>query len=468
MSYEETDESWEKEEEGGLPIPDFLLDPLGVARRRWIYMILCLVLGLAVTTAAYLTWVPTYWAGATILITSQKIPESFVQSTVREDTLDNLNAMLGKVLSVEPLSKLVEDLDLFPKERDTVPLIDLVNRVRSRVGAQPQRGGRSSRRDTAIIYEISYTSSNPDETASVANALAELFVEASLDRRNVQAQNTTTFLREELGRDEAELREQSRLVADFRREHRGQLPSELRTNLNKLDMLANRRDSIELQIADKESRILTLTTRSGDGPMSEGETLLAELRRELARESAVHTDEHPNVIALRDRIARLERNEGGPGALPAAQRALVAAERRDIEHLRGLAIQIDAEMAQLNLQIDNTPAVEEELAALEQKERVLREDYLESLRKVEAAELAESLESARQGGQVSILDEARRPSRPAQPRWFVAVAGIILSAGLAVGIAVLLEFIDPVIVSSRQIGKLSDGGRVLGSLPDLA
>jgi len=59
---------------------------------------------------------PTYRAHATILITSQQIPEEFVRSTVREDTISNINAMIGEVLSRENLSRLVEDMGLVPSD----------------------------------------------------------------------------------------------------------------------------------------------------------------------------------------------------------------------------------------------------------------------------------------------------------------------------------------------------------------
>jgi uncharacterized protein involved in exopolysaccharide biosynthesis len=144
--------------------------------------------------------------------------------------------------------------------------------------------------------------------------------------------------------------------------------------------------------------------------------------------------------------------------------ALIDAERRDIQTMRELIVRADAEIAAVNEQIDRTPRVTEELAALQQKEEVLREDYLSALRKVEAAELAETLESAQQGGQVSVLDNASPPNSPVRPRWIVALAGLALSAGLAVGVAVLLELIDPVVVGARYVRKMSDAP-VLGSLP---
>ena len=458
------DESWE--DSSGPPIPHFVKDPIGAAQRRWLAMAVALGLGLLGTFFSVATWSPTYEATASVLITSQKIPDEFVQSTVPVDSLANINAMVGEIMSAEVLSGLIDTLGLFPGATDG-PRIDLINTMRGRIEASPgtsysRRHGRDS-----LVFEISYTSPDRVEAAAVANALAELFVEASIRRRNLQAQETTVFLKQELERDDAELREQSRLVAAFRREHRGELPEELQSNLRKVDMLSARRESNAMQISDRENRILTLMARGGDAPLSESEVLLGELRRELARESAVHTEVHPNVIALRERIARLEQSLSGDMSLSAGQQAVVNSERRAIAMLQEQNIKLELEIAELETRIDITPEVAERLDALLQKEKVLREDYLQSLRKVEAAELAENLESARQGAQVSVLDAAQVPTRPVQPRWLVGLMGLGIALTLALGIAVLLELVDPVVVGAAQIGEVSDRP-VLGALPEVA
>jgi protein tyrosine kinase modulator len=452
--------SWERypEEEGG-GLPEFLLDPIGVAHRRWLSMVSCLAVGLIATIIAVIAWKPVYVATSTILITSQQIPRDFVRSTVEDDSIANINAMIGEVLSAEHLSKVIDENKLFPKRAGTAARIDLVNYMRSNISASPQT--RPGERSQSLVYEISYQAGNPEEAATVSNALAGLFVEASVERRNSQARRTTVFLRNALERTEKELREQSAKVTEFRQNHRGELPDEQETSLRRLELLSTRRESLSQQITGKEDRLLSISSH-GSGS-SENDALIDDLRRQLAREIAIHTDEHPNVIALRERLKRLEEsNQKSP--LPPSTSRMVDDERREIGRLREQRDRIDAELGDLNARIERIPRVAEELAALQQKETVLRDDYTAGLRKVEAAELAENLESARQGGQVSILDNAATPSSPKTPRWIVLSAGIAGSLFLAVAVAVLLEFIDPVVIGASQVSKLS-GRPVLGTVP---
>ncbi len=460
MSFEDQDSGFGAEEQSDGHLAAMLLDPKGVAERRWLPMALVAALGLVVTIVAVIVWEPVYRSGATVLITSQQISRDFVRQIVDDDTMRNIDAMLRTVMSVENVAAMIEELGLFEGAKAGTEA--LVWRVRENAEAgtlgRPQRGANS------LVYELAYNSSDPEEAALVANALAAQFIEASAAWRNAQSGSATEFLREALARDEAELRELTGEISAFRRAHRGELPDEESGALRKLDGLRAQVISLNNQITIKQDRILSLTSHTGDGALSENEILLGELRRQLARETAAHTDEHPNVIALRSRISRLETMVGPGGGLSPETRRLIDAERRDITRLEALVMTAELEIAALAARIDRMPIVAEEFNALRQREQVLRQDYLDSLGKVEDAELAGHLVSAQQGAQVSILDAARVPSSPEIPRWLVALGGLAASIALAVAIAFLLELIDPVVLGARQIHK-HDGSPVLGSLP---
>jgi uncharacterized protein involved in exopolysaccharide biosynthesis len=459
MSSDQTYAYGGGEEEGG-GLPEFLLDPIGVFHRRWLPMALCFAIGLLATIVAVIVWKPEFLATATILITSQQIPKDFVRPTVEEDSLANISGMLGEVLSAERLSDVIDRLHLFPEKISKVPRMDLVNQIRSRVTTAPSNrpGGGGSQ---SVVYEISYNSRDPQEAAAVSNALAALFVEVSVARRNTQAQRTTVFLRNAMERAEKELREQSSQITDFRQAHRGDLPEELEPSLRRLDLLSSQRESLASQITAKEDRVLSISSQ-GSGA-TENEAMIGDLRHQLAKEIAIHTDEHPNVIALRERLKRLEEtNQKSP--LPPTTTHMIEDERREIGRLREQRDRVDGMITELNQRVERIPRVAEELAALQQREVVLRDDYTGAMRKVEAAELAENLESARQGGQVSVLDEAVAPAAPKLSRSLIGLIGFAASIGLAVAVAALLELIDPVVIGVAQIGKLSDRP-VLGTVP---
>lgn len=450
------------DEEERLQLPGFLFDPRGVVERRWRWMAAAGTIGVLATMAAVVFWRPEYFAQATILITRQQIPEDFVRSTVREDTIANINAMVGEVLSRANVARIIEKHQLYADEPDA-SMDSKIARVRGQVNLAPV--SKATRGQSSLVYGVSFRAKKAHRSAKVANSLAALFVEASMARRNEQAKLATEFLRSELERDEAELRELSKAVSEYRREHRGELPSELDSNLRRLDMLADQRHGLIQQMTEKETRVATMVASAGTA--GTGEAVLSELQRQLAQELAAHTEEHPNVASLRRRIKAQEdlvaTQRSGVNSSNTHVGRLMAGTNREIELLRQRLIETDAEIDDLRLRVDRTPAIGEELGALEQRESILREDYLETLRKVEEAELAESLEMAQQGAQLSILDSARVPGGPIRPRWFVGLLGMIGSLGAAIGIGVLLELFDPVIVSARELERIT-GRPALGSL----
>lgn len=444
----------------------FLLDPAGILKRRWVWMLCTAILGLAASLVAYRLWTPVFVAQARLLVTSQQIPQDFVRSTVQESTIANINAMAGEILSAEKLGRLLDRIDVYPETAETETRIALIGRLRANTEMSPER--IPGRGETSLIYEITFEHANPETAAAVANALAASFVEASTTRRTEQARQTTSFLRRELERDEAALKEQSRLVTEFRRAHRGELPEELETVLRKLELVARERRETLAEIVDAEAGLSSLRAGGSLQEKSRNEFLLEELRRRLAAELAVHTDEHPNVTALERRVSLLEEKvtadrEGGQ-TTTVEQNREIQTEERKLERLRSVLRELRVEARELSERVDRIPKVAEDLAGLVQKQEVLREDYLDSLRKVEAAALAESLEASRHAAQTSLLDAARPPGAPELSARTVLVGGIVGSLVLAVAVGVLLELIDPVIVSAAQLDQLAKRP-VLGAIP---
>jgi uncharacterized protein involved in exopolysaccharide biosynthesis len=470
VSWQDSQRSFEElPEEGaagpaGDALPPFLLDPAGIVARRWLIMSIALVLGLAATVAVVSSWRHRYVAAARVVINSQQIPREFVRSTIAESSMAYLNAAVGKLLSRPYLERLIDEHGLYPQAQEGVPREGLVEGMRRDITVAPERSVAGGPPDqTAIVYRLSFESDSPQHAADVANSLAGLLLDATLEQRTEQARSVTRFLQQALQRDERELREQGQKLTDFRRAHRGELPSELEPSMRKLELLHDRRQSLATEIARTESKLAGSEAEDGERRLSENEALLKELRRRLAGEVAANTDDHPNVIALRRRVKDLE-------ASVAEERAgspAFSATRAELVLMRERLRAIDAESDTLVERIDRIPIAAEEIAALEQKEQVLRENYLSSLRKVEEAELAEALESAQHGAQIEILERARPPAAPKQSRWLLLAAGLAASLGLAVGVGVLLEFLDPVVLTARQIEALTERP-VLGSLPRIA
>jgi len=460
-------------EEGANPLGHLMRvvrDPVGVLRRRWLWMTLALLLGAAGVGAGVTMMQPRYEAQAQILVSAQQIPEDFVRSTVRENSLDNLNAMVGEILSRKNLSEVIDRHRLYGEDGDEAAREQLVQRLRGAVAIAPMHGVTGTRGGASQVFGVSFTYHEPEAAAAVANDLAHLFVEASVERRSRQARTTTEFLRRELERADRELREVNQKISDYQQEHRGELPGDLQPTLAKLERLEQKRQSLTREIGERDERIAALSQDEEGELAPEPERELANLRVQLLRELGIHTREHPNVQALEQRIQRLEKQiEDNPEMLSRSrseQSRALEAERRERELLVEQLEQTRQTMEELDARVDRIPGRGEELSALERRADVLREKYLEFLRKVQDAELAETLESAQQGPRVETLESARPPRQPVQPPIQILALGMIGVLGLAGAVGLGLELLDPVILEAEQLDDLL-GAPALGSLPRL-
>ena len=452
-------------------LPQFLTDPQGVIRRRWPWM-LAVFLVASIAGAVFVATLPqTYQANGRLLLARQRIPENFVRPTSMEGVPDLVDAVVGEILSRDSLLEVAETTNLPERMPSDGTMADLIEEMRDAITVEPDKDLEGTRSrygagEEISILAIRFESSDPVVAADVANELVSRFDDAHRRRQTRKATLTTDFLRKEAEGAEAELAQQRARITDFTEAHRGELPSELDTKLARLERLQQQSQSLALQISDAEGRLLVLQK---PGPEA-GETLLEELRARLIEERTFYTDEHPNVIALRRQIEALDA-EGPSGHTASATARIsadpaVAAVRREVEVLRAQSIDVELQIRELDVAVSLIPAREEELLALEQEEELLREHFVEASRKVQEAELAESLQLAEQGVQVSRLDEAIAPATPTRTRWkfAVLVAGAVLGASALVGL--LLEFADPVILTSRQL-EIHSGLTPLGIIPKI-
>lgn len=440
-------------------LPGFVTDPIGVLRRRWLPMVLVIVLGTSASVAYVKTRVPEFQARATVLVASQRISEQLIASTVETNQLEKVSAILGEIYSRRTLAELIETHGLYESTEDAkpLPLEEKAAILRGRILIRPDRSNQanSDSRSSATVFEVLVTYGDPLKAAAVANDLATRFTDIHLRDRSRQARITTEFLQRELRKNEEELALQERAITSFKQAHRGSLPSELGPAQARLDRLQSQRQSLALQIASVESRLATLASTGSDVQPDSPEALLRDLRGRYKQQLSLYTEDHPNVVSLLNQIESLEGRvaEAQAGDVGSTRSPVADAARIELAALRGQLAETSAEIDRLDAQVALVPQHQEELAALEQRAEILRENHRELLRKVNQAELSEAVESAQQGERASVLDAAVPPWEPTSSPLKVVAVLLIGTFGLAGSIAVLLELVDAVVVSESEIER---------------
>lgn len=454
------------DEAGGAPgLPPFLTDPWGVLRRRWRWMLAAALL-VGAASAAVVTLRPvTYEASARLMMSRPRVPEDFVRSISIESMGEQVSAIVSEILSNDSLAELVEKTRFAERANVQGSREDVLGAARSAITVEPDqelRASGSSGPDTTYVFVVRFRSKDPKLAADMANGLVSRFTSAHARRQTRQARLTTQFLEREAQRARKELEAIRKKIAQFKREHRGQLPSELSTKLSRLTRLQQQRDSLGRQLSQAESRLVAVREQ---GVGDQRTKVLADLRSQLVNELTVHTQDHPNVKALERQIAQIEKDleENPPSddrdASPAAKGV-----RREIASLRSQIQAVEGEIATLEAQVGDIPALQEELDALEQQESLLQEKYVEASRKVRDANLAENLQREQQGFSVSVLEPAFPPSQPTMPSYLFALMGLAATLGAGAGTGLLLELLDPVILTARQVEDYT-GLPTLGTVP---
>jgi polysaccharide chain length determinant protein (PEP-CTERM system associated) len=250
-----------------------------------------------------------------------------------------------------------------------------------------------------------------------------------------------------------QLEDQERRISDFKQRHSGELPDQQAANLAALERL-----NLQLRsISDRQLRALErrdeLAKRAADDPAAAGAVAarLATLRQDLARLRTQFTDEHPDVIRLRQEIATLESQlaaQGGKRATPddLAARQLNdsrAAVEAELTALRSEEQALRRTISTYEQRIENAPRLEREFQQLSRDYAGAKDLYATLLQRYENAKIAGRLEQGIQGDQFTILDPALVSREPVAPkRVRLLLMGLMVSVGAAVGAAVVAEALD--------------------------
>jgi hypothetical protein len=162
--------------------------------------------------------------------------------------------------------------------------------------------------------------------------------------------------------------------------------------------------------------------------------------------------------AIRTRLANLKDRDGDSDetVIPSfaqqsadaeAQRAALRAASTEEEIVR-----LEGVVGKIELLLVETPAVAEQLDALQRESQHLSRSYQDfSNRRLEATVQAQ-LERRQLGEQFRVLEAAFRAPEPASPnRPLIVLLGIMFGCALGAGIGVLLESVDSAVHSPQQL-----------------
>ena len=450
-------------------------DYISIVRyRKWLLIIPILTLTFVTAFGSkFLTDI--FRAQTTILVSEGDVPSDIVKTTVSDSIQERVATIREQVLSESLLLNVIRSYGLYPAmaNRPTEELIAVM-----RANVQVEQHGKNA-------FTISFTGTDPMVVQAVTNRLAQLFIDETVGDRVRSSKTTSEFLQQQLAELKTQLDAAEKKVADFKSTHIGTLPEEMDSNQSNLDRLHRDLTSINEQITAAEDRKVLLETQmaklqgelfsSGSGDMVTLEQQIESLEAQLNQALQTLTPEHPDVKALKAKIAQLKAQVGTQVTVGghsyrvnAVNRALyeqLQATSRTINGLYAQRASIQGQIGGLNARVNLSPQVQQELSALTRDYDKLREAYQDLQKKHLEAQQAAELEAQQKGRQFKIIDPARFPEKPYKPNR-PQLVGLAMVIGLFLGLLAIFvtEHMDHSFRDDDELSRFT-GKPVLTIIP---
>ena len=333
-----------------------------------------------------------------------------------------------------------------------------VDRVAARIDVE-QAGGSQ-------VIDISFTSRHPEKAARIANAIAEAYVSAQVERKRRAAGGAASWLADRLTELQHEVEASEKAIAEFRATSGlfntgagdgSTLNDQKILDLNRqLVALRAQKRALAAKLGRARSSNLDALSEELNSPLItslRGEE--ATLQRQEAELAQTYGPRHPTMMNLRAEIAgiqdkiRLEVERGVRGL----------AEELQILQTQDLVIAQD--LAELQQEDAREGQAEVRLRELERQAEANRQLYETFLRRYKEAQEQEQVIAP----DARVITVAETPDRPVTPGPLVfALVGFTLSLMLGSFLAFLIEGLDRRVRSGGELER-EFGVSVLGVLP---
>ncbi|RXH54589.1 GumC family protein [Granulicella sibirica] len=448
-------------------------------RRRWIIAIPVIILPILAVAVTFKI-APRFVSQTLVIIEEQKVPDEYVKSVISENLDGRLASMKEQILSRSRIQPVIERYNLYPSKRANMD--DRIDLARKNITIKPIHSEIAHAGGLPGFF-ITFTANDAHTAQLVCADITSLFLSENLRAREESSQGTTDFLKGQLDDAKRSLDEQDAKLANFQRQYIGKLPGQEAPNLNMLTSLNTQLEAATQALArmeqDKtyqESMLsqIAQSAPAGASPTQAAtpqaqETELLALQSQEAELLAHYTPEHPDVIAVRHKIADIRRSmerasqapvsAGGVSApsrydpLPVQQlRAQIHSADIGIQAKRREQQQIESQVHTYQDRIQSSPLVEEQYKQLTRDYDTAQKFYDDLLTKMNHSKMATDLEKRQQGEQFRVMDEPNLPEAPTFPKkWIFGLGGLF--GGLLFGLAItaFLEYKDTSIRSERDI-----------------
>lgn len=456
---------------------EFRIAVHSVWQRRWLAM--GIAWGVCVLGWLAVALIPnTYESQAKLFVQTKAIlPDNTGISAVeRQKQIDTVEQTLTSAANLE---KVVRGTDLGKGLVTPREIEGAVGGLRTAIKIKSEQDN---------LFEISATMSAGDRSDGEAATLArdivqkliDIFVEENLAGGRGETSDTLRFLDEQLAKRQKELEIAEQKRVRFETENLGMLPG-IGSVSQRLESGRQEINQIDSQLIAAQSALAAIngqiagTPQTIAGAAGGGINPLAQAQGELASIKARGlTDQHPDVVALKNQIAALRAAGAGATASNAvsnpAYSSLISmrAERQAaVTALQSRKAALQGEMSAMVAKQIQEPGVAAEQARIARDYEVLKNQYDKLLADREQVRLRGQVETQTDAVRFDLITPPSSPRTPVAPNRPMLLVAVLL-AGIAAGIggAFALGQLSASYPTAAKL-ELASGLPVIGSISQM-
>jgi succinoglycan biosynthesis transport protein ExoP len=389
--------------------PPDVEDYIDIVRRYRSWIIGPLFAGLVLSVVVAFLWPDTYVSSAVMRITPQQIPDRLVPSNLNLQMGDRLVQMQQEIESRGSLAEMIQrpSLNLYPKERQSKPMEDVVELMRKDIHINLiETGASATGRRAASAFQISFAYTDKYKAQAVVRELVTKFTEQNVQVSRVQTQAATTFLNDQLAQAKGVLDRLDRELTEFRIANAGKLPEELQPNLSTMTALQSQLASVTETLNRNSQEKMAL------------ETNLQNLKNQLALWSSMANENSSTGGQERsvknEHLVQLNKSILDAETRLAAFREIYKDDYPDVRTLRAELKVLYKQREELQKEEDEQQQVE---AQAREKEKAAKEAVARKMSPQTASSLEQiraSIKSAETAIQAKDMDIRERTKQQAQ------------------------------------------------------
>ncbi len=328
----------------------------------------------------------------------------------------------------------------------------LVNALIGRLGVTPMK-------DSKMVVDLSFTGRHPHIIAQIANAIAEEYINMTMEAKIEAAQKMMTKLDEQLA-DQKEKVEESEIALQKYKEKQNIVSLEEKQNivvqrLSQLNALVTgaktERIAIETRykelkkLTDQPEMIESLPSILSNAMIQQLKTDYVGLQRKYSELSKKYGTKHPKIIELRSQIGLMKRKialevRKNVNSLMTEYKVAQSKEAT----LVGALEKQKKEALELNRKSIDYGILQREAESNRQMYNVL-------IKKMKEVDLSSDLK----GTNIRVIDPAQVPGSPIGPnKGFNILFAAFIGAGLGMALAFFLEYIDTSMKTPEDIKRI--------------